>query len=130
MDPERIVAAGHSFGGSLTLLLAAADTTVHAAIVFSGSARGQTESPELRARLHDAARQIRAPVLFLHAANDYSTSPGTALAADMARLGKSHGLKIYPAVGTTPSEGHNFLYRDIRIWEPEVFAFLDAHLRG
>jgi hypothetical protein len=47
----------------------------------------------------------------------------------MQRLGKPHGLKIYPAVGRTAKEGHNLVFRDVAMWEPDVFAFLDARLR-
>jgi hypothetical protein len=26
-------------------------------------------------------------------------------------------------------DGHGFLYLGVSIWEPDVFAFLDAHMR-
>jgi hypothetical protein len=49
--------------------------------------RGRIEA-ELRARLYDAVRHAP-PVLFLHAANDYSTASGEGLAA---KLGTPGGL--------------------------------------
>jgi dipeptidyl aminopeptidase/acylaminoacyl peptidase len=76
-----------------------------------------------------AVGRTPAPVFFIHAANDFSTASGEALAAEMQRLGKPHRLKIYPAVGRTAHEGHNFLYRPEATWEPDVFAFLDSMLR-
>jgi dipeptidyl aminopeptidase/acylaminoacyl peptidase len=129
VDPHRIAVAGHSFGGSLTLLLAAHDTTLRAAVVFSGAAYSWGLSPGLRARLLAAVSHTTAPVFFIHTANDYSVASGQALAAEMQRLGKPHRLKIYPAVGRTAKEGHNFVFRGVATWEPDVFAFLDERLR-
>lgn len=129
VDPGRVAVAGHSFGGSLTLLVAARDTMLRAAVVFSGSARSWQKSPALRQCLLDAMQQVRVPVLFLYAANDYSTAPGTSLAAALTGAGQAARLKIYPAVGRTSAEGHNAVYRSVSTWEADVFAFLDAQLR-
>jgi carboxymethylenebutenolidase len=109
-------------------LLAARDTALRAVVVFSGAALSWNLSPELRARLLTAVRHT-APVFFMHAANDYSTTPGEALAAEMQRLGRPHCLTIYPAVGRTTREGHNFLYCTVATWEADVFAFLDQQRR-
>jgi dienelactone hydrolase len=129
VNPRQIGIVGHSFGGSLTLFLATYDTTLRAAVIFAGSARSWNVSPELRRGLLDAVGRTSAPLFFIHAANDYSTAPGEALAAEMQRLGKPHRLKIYPPAGRLPSEGHNFLYRHVAMWEPDVFAFLDEYVR-
>jgi len=128
VDPRRVAVAGHSFGGSLALFLAARDTTLQAAVDFSGSAYSWRLSPELRARLLAAVGRTTASVFYIHAANDYSVTPGKALAAEMQRLGKPHRLKIYPAVGRTAKEGHGFVFGGVATWEPDVFAFLDGHL--
>jgi hypothetical protein len=61
--------------------------------------------------------------------NDYDTTPGTSLAAELERLHKPNVLKVYPPVGQTPSEGHNFLYTDISLWESDVFKFLDDYVK-
>jgi hypothetical protein len=58
-----------------------------------------------------------------------ATSAGQALDAELERLGKPHRLKIYPPVGKTPDDGHDFLHLGVSIWEPDVFAFLDEHLQ-
>lgn len=76
-----------------------------------------------------AVARTVAPVFLLFAANDYSVAPGEALAAEMARLGKRHTLKIYPPVGRTPQEGHGFIHRRVASWGPDVFAFLDPLMR-
>jgi len=128
VDPRRIAVAGHSFGGSLTLLIAEHDSTLRAAIDFA-SAAGSWRSAALRARLGAAVSQTKIPVFFIHASNDYSIEPGQSLAADMARLAKPHRLRIYPAFGQTPEEGHSIVYLSTATWEADVFTFLDAYMR-
>lgn len=129
VDGRRIAVAGHSFGGSLTMFLAARDTTIRAAVVFSGSARSWNHAPELRAHLRAAVARASVPVFFIHAANDYSTAPATVLAGEMQRVGTPHQVRIYPATGRTAAEGHAFVYRSVATWEPDAFAFLDHYLR-
>ena len=119
----------HSFGGSLTLLQAEKEPDLRALVIFSGAGYSWDRSPDLRMRLLDAMANIRAPVFFIHAANDYSTNPGKALDARLARLGKPHRLKVYPPIGRTPDDGHNFPLLGVSIWEPDVFAFLDEYMR-
>lgn len=129
VDPRRVAVVGHSFGGSLTLLITERDSALRAAVIFSGAARSWPLSPQLRARLLTAVSHTVVPVFFIFAANDYSVAPGEALAAEMARPGKPHQLKIYPAVGQTPREGHSFIHLRVAAWEPDVFAFLDPLMR-
>jgi dienelactone hydrolase len=124
VDARRVAVAGHSFGGSLTLMLAQRDSTIRAALVFGGAAGSWDRSPELRARLAEAARKTTVPVFLIYAANDYTTAPAKVLGADMERAGKPHRVKIYPPSGRTPAEGHDFVYREVPTWEPDVFAFL------
>ena len=129
VDSTRVAVVGHSFGGQLTLLEAERDPSLRAVVTFGAAAGSWTESRELRERLLDAAARIEAPVLLIHAANDYSTEPGRTLAAELRRLGKPHVLKIYGPFGKTPADGHSFFYRDMR-WEADVFGFLDAAVSG
>jgi dienelactone hydrolase len=129
VDPRRIGVVGHSFGGSLTVLMAARDPEIRAAVIFGGAAGSWNQSPVLRERLLAAVGRMSAPAFFIHAANDYSTAPGPALAAEMQRLGKPHALKIYPPFGTDTRAGHNLVFRSVRTWEADVFTFLDTHLR-
>jgi len=128
VDPQRIALAGHSFGGSLSLLVAARESAIRAVALFASTARSWDRSADLRVRLRTAARTIKAPVLFMHAANDYSTAPGRVLGAERQGLGLPQRLQIYASFGSTPSEGHNFLYSSVATWESDVFAFLDESL--
>jgi len=123
VDRANVSLVGHSFGGSLTLLLAEREPNVRAIVLFSTAGYSWDRSPELRARLLATLPHITAPVLLMHAANDYSITPGQALDARLAELGKSHRLKIYPPIGTTADEGHDLPLRPA-IWESDVFAFL------
>lgn len=128
IDARRIAIAGHSFGGALTLLTAERDATGRAEVTFA-AANSWERSPELRERLLAAVRKTSAPIMLIHAANDYGTTPGTVLAAELDRLRKPHLLKIYPPVGQSTDDGHNFLYLGIPQWEPDVFNFLDTHVK-
>ena len=129
VDVKRIAVAGHSFGGSLSLVLAAKDPDIRAGVIFGGAAGSWTNSPELRKRLLAAVGQTHAPLLFVYAANDYSIAPATVLSAEMRRLGKVHESKIYPPFGPDSRAGHDLVFRSVPTWEADVFAFLDAHLR-
>jgi len=129
VDANRIAIAGHSFGGQLTLLAAERDSSVRAAVTLGAAAGSWEDWPELRERLLSAVRKTSAPLMLIHAANDYSTAPGNAMAAERKRMGKPQVLKIYPAIGKTSEEGHNFVYSAVDRWETDVFKFLDANVR-
>lgn len=129
VDTHRIVVAGHSFGASLTLLIAERDRALRAAIAFSGSAGSWEHSPQLRARLLAAVGHTTVPIFFIQAENDYSLAPAKALSAEMERLGKPYRVKIYPPVGQTADDGHAFVFLRVGAWEPDVFDFLDERMR-
>jgi carboxymethylenebutenolidase len=107
IDPKRLAIVGHSFGGQLTLLAAERDNTIRAAVAVSAAAGSWERSPELRKRLLTAVDRSTAPIMVIQAANDYSTAP---LTDELDRLHKPHLMKIYPSVGRTSEDGHNFLY--------------------
>jgi carboxymethylenebutenolidase len=129
VNRDRLAVVGVSFGGSLTLLVAERDSALRAAVAFAIGGYSWERSPPLRARLLEAADRTQVPLFFIHAANDYSVEPGKALAAEMTQLGKPNQVKIYPAVGKTPQEGHDFVDLGVRTWEADVFGFLDEHVR-
>lgn len=129
VDARDVAVVGHSFGGSLTVLLAEREANLRAVVVFSAAGYSFDRSPELRARLLAAMDHVTAPVFFIHAENDYSLSSGKVLDARCEQLGKPHRLKIYPSIGHTVDDGHDFLYLGVNIWEPDVFAFLDENMR-
>jgi dienelactone hydrolase len=126
VDHSRITVVGYSFGGSLTVLMTERDPALRAAVVFAAAGYSWDNSPELRARLLEALHRTAVPIFFLHAANDYSTNPGKVMDAELERLGKPHRLQIYPAVGTTADEGHDFINNSVAVWERDVFQFLDS----
>jgi dienelactone hydrolase len=128
VDASRVAIVGHSFGGSLALLLAAEDPQIHAVVSFGGAAGSWDRSSYLRERLTAAVQKLMNPVLLVYAANDYSTKPAEVLDAMMTRQGKTHLLKMYPAFGRTQSEGHSIIYLSMQTWERDVFDFLGEHL--
>ena len=129
VDANDVALVGHSFGGSLTVLMAEREPNLRAVVVFSGAGASFDRSPELRARLLAAVDHIAAPIFFLHAENDYSLSSGKVLDARREQIGKPHRLKIYPPIGRTVDDGHDFLHLGANLWEPDVFAFLDENMR-
>ena len=129
VDARNVAIVAHSFGGSLTIIQAEKEPSLRAVVIFSGAGYSWDRSPELRARLLTAVTHIQAPVFFIHAANDYSVNLGQALDSRLEQLGKPHSLKIYPPIGRTPDDGHNFPLSGVSIWEPDVFAFLDKQMR-
>ena len=129
VDAKDVALVGHSFGGSLTVLIAEREPNLRAVVVFSGAGYSFDRSPELRARLLAAVDHIAAPVFFIHAENDYSLSSGKVLDARRQQIGKPHRLKIYPPIGHTVDDGHDFLHLGVNIWEPDVFAFLDENMQ-
>ena len=128
IDPRRIAIVGHSFGGVVTLLSGERDSGIRAEVTFGAGANSWRVSPPLRERVLKAVAQTKAPVMLTHAANDYDTTPGSAIGAELDRLHKPHVLKIYPAFGKSADAGHNFVYFGIGEWELAVFTFLDASL--
>jgi len=129
VDSNRIALAGHSFGGTLTVLAGERDSTLRAIVVFSGSGNSWDRSPGLRARLLAAVDHLAVPAFFIHAANDYSIAPGETMSAEMARLKNPHRLKIYPAVGRTADDGHNFFYLGRAMWKADVLGFLEYFMQ-
>jgi carboxymethylenebutenolidase len=129
VDVQNIALVGHSFGGSLTLLLAEREPSLRAVVVFSGAGYSFDRSPASRARLLTAIDRIAAPVFFIHAENDYSLSSGKALDGRREQIGKPHRLEIYPPIGQTVDDGHDFLHLGVSIWAADVFAFLDENMR-
>jgi dienelactone hydrolase len=128
IDARRIAVVGHSFGGQLTILAAERDIAGRAAVTFGAAANFWTKSPELQNRLLAAVKAANGPIMLIHAANDYDTTPGRDLAAELERRHKRFLLKIYPPVGKTPDEGHNLLYNLIPVREGDVFKFLDDNV--
>jgi hypothetical protein len=71
------------------------------------------------------AAQAIVPVYFIQAENDFSTKPSIELSEEMKKAGKPYQVKIYPAHGKTPMEGHAFVDA-VDVWSPDVFPQLNA----
>jgi dienelactone hydrolase len=125
IDASRLALAGNSFGGQLTLLAAARDDTVRAAVTFAAAAGSWPRSEEVRRVLREAVRRARCPILLVQWANDFSTEASTALGSERERPGPPPVVALYPAVGSSPEDGHNGLYLAMSQWEPDVFRFLE-----
>jgi dienelactone hydrolase len=129
VDPKRIAIVGHSFGGMLTLLSGDHDSDIRAEVAFAAGANSWRASQELRDRTLATVGKTAGPIMLVYAANDYDTTPGKDISAELERLHKSHSVKIYPAIGKTSDDGHSFLYLGISEWEPDVFQFLDDNVK-
>ena len=129
VDRGRVAVVGHSFGGSLGLLVAARDKSLRAVVNFAGAAGSWEGSAELQETLIAAVDRLTAPVLFVYAANDFSVAPGKILDGEMTRRSKVHRLTLFPSFGKSVDEAHWFVYLAIATWEPEVFDFLDEHMK-
>jgi carboxymethylenebutenolidase len=130
VDRRRIAIVGHSFGGSLTMLIAEREKSVRAVVNFAAAAASWDGSAELRERLIAAVAQITAPVFHIYAENDFSVAPGIVLATEMKRRSKPYRLKLFPRFGKSPDEGHWFVYLGVPIWQHDVFSFLDKHMKN
>lgn len=125
VDSSRIAIMGHSFGGSLALLMAETEPSLRAVVAFGTAAMSWSQSGSLRDRLLAAVRGIDTPVLHVYAANDYSTEAGRAMVAESERSGGRGTLLILPAIGRSPRDGHAAVYDAIPKWQRDVFGFLD-----
>lgn len=108
VDAARIGVFGFSFGGIQTMLaVERADAGYKAAVNCAGAAQTWNNSPELRARLIQAARNAVMPVFFIQAQNDYSLSAlgpsrrRCAGPANPSRPGSSRPLAPLTRTGTT-----------------------------
>lgn len=129
VQPDRIAAAGNSFGGVEAVL--GAERAHYCAVVdAAGGAESWAAAPGLRTLMESTVRRARAPVFFIQAENDYDLSPSRSLANAMHDVGKDADVKIYSRFGQSPAEGHSFAWRGSGIWAEDVFAFLSKHCGG
>lgn len=126
VEADRIAVAGNSFGGIETVL-GAEKGNYCAAVASAAGAQSWVVAPELHSVMTRAVRNAKTPIFFFQAANDYDLSPSKALAAAMKQANKKYELKIYPAYGDSPQDGHAFGYFGAAVWANDVFGFLRQH---
>lgn len=124
VDRDAIVTMGISFGGAQALLAAERGEGIRAAVSFAGGAMNWLHNAPMRARLLEAARNAKIPVMFIQAENDFDLGPSRELFAEMTRFGKPTRLQIYPAQGRTVLDGHTFGGRAPDVWGTDVLTFI------
>lgn len=127
VDPRRIAMMGCSFGGIEALFAAELTPSIYAAVDFAGASNTWRSSPVLRERMMAAAQNTRVPTMFVQANNDFDLTPSKVLSQMIQARGKVGELRIYPARGSTPLEGHAFCIRSVQSWGEDVLAFLKSH---
>jgi len=129
IDGGHVGVMGSSFGGTVTLLAAAACPRFRCAVEFAGAAMNWERAPGLRALMLDAAARLTQPTFFIQAANDYSIAPTPALAGAARDAGRTHVEdRVFPGFGLTKDEGHFFYKEGTVVWGPDVRRFLDRWL--
>jgi carboxymethylenebutenolidase len=130
VDPRRVAAVGCSLGGIEALFAAENGTGIVAAIDFAGASMTWSTSRVLQDRMKDAAAHAKVPVLFLQAENDFDTEPSLVLYETMRAVGRPAEMRIYPAHGNSPEEGHAFCGGGARpAWGDEVLDFLGRAMK-
>jgi carboxymethylenebutenolidase len=125
VDQDRLVVMGASFGGIQTMLAVEGNYGYRVAVNCSGAAQTWGRSPDLRARLTDAARKATMRIFFFQAENDYDLTPNRVLSDEVRRAGQTAEAKTYPAFGSGPEGGHKFCWAGTNIWGADVIAFMN-----
>jgi dienelactone hydrolase len=126
VQKDRVAVAGNSFGGIETVFGISKESYC-AAVVASGGAETWAKAPSLQTLMKESVRNANAPIFFFQAENDFDTSPSQVLSNEMKAAGKRYEVKIYPAFGKTPKDGHAFAYAGSSVWFDDVFKFLNMH---
>src|ERR1700736_2415219 len=126
VQPSRIAVAGKSFCG-VENLLGVERGGYCAGIDSAGGAQSWAQAPALQSLMTRAVRNAKAPIFFFQAANDFDLSPSKTLSATMSEASKTYKLKIYPAYGDSPGDGHTFGYFGSDVWAEDVFGFLNQY---
>jgi dipeptidyl aminopeptidase/acylaminoacyl peptidase len=129
VQPQRIAAAGNSFGG-VEVVLGAERVKYCAAIDAAGGAESWAGAPQLQTRMIAAVRNSQAPIFFFQAENDYDLAPSRILSAAMNDAGKTAEIRIYPRFRRSAADGHSFTWLGVSTWAEDVFGFLEDYCAG
>jgi carboxymethylenebutenolidase len=124
VNTDRIVMVGGSFGGIQVVLATEQQLGLRGSIAFAPAAMAWSQIALLRSRLIQAVRLATVPILLIQAENDYDLTPTKTMAGELKKANKPHKLLIFPAFGTTHTEGHGFCIWGEEVWGDEVFSFL------
>lgn len=124
VDVGRIAVAGSSFGGVLTVLALSEPAPLRAGVSFAGPSMSWPDAPALQAELLAAASSGTAPLFLAQAFNDHSLQPTYAIGAELARCGRPHETRVYPAIGDEPMTGHGIFATGVDLWRADIERFL------
>jgi dienelactone hydrolase len=131
VDKRRIAVMGWSLGGIVTVLAASRRPDVRAAIDQAAGALTWKKSPELQAKLREAAGKVQIPLLTMIAEND-ATTEGARAIDGAVRETTPHRLIVYPpfhaAAAIGVAEGHLlFGPGGVGIWRDDALAWLTRY---
>jgi dienelactone hydrolase len=134
VDTKRLAVMGWSFGGVVTMLVAARSNAFLAAVDQAGGALTWDRNSHMRSALIAAAGKATIPTLFMVAKNDRTTASVTTLADIFKKRNVPHQLMIYepftPNRGGGAAPGHAlFSSQGASLWENDVIEFLGRYLR-
>jgi dipeptidyl aminopeptidase/acylaminoacyl peptidase len=129
VQPQRIAAAGNSFGG-VEAVLGAERIKYCAAVDAAGGAESWAAAPQLQSRMIAAVRNSQAPIFFFQAENDYDVAPSRILSSAMNDAGKIAEVRIYPRFRRSAADGHSFTWLGTSRWAEDVFGFLEDYCTG
>jgi carboxymethylenebutenolidase len=124
VDAGRLALVGSSYGGVMTVLAAAEPGIVRAGVSFAGPSMTWPDAPALQAELLAAARAAAMPLFLAQAVDDNSLDPTYAIGAELARNGRPHEVRVYPA------GGHGLFGGAVQLWQRDIEAFLERWLAG
>ena len=126
VDSTRVHIAGVSHGAIQALLAAEADVGACAYVGFAPGAMAWDAVPGIRARLADAVRGARRPILLVQAANDFSLGPSEELGPELERKGEPNAARVYPAYGSDAQAGHGaFATEASGVWGADLWRFVE-----
>ncbi len=119
---------GSSFGGVLTVLALGEDNALRAGVSFAGPSMTWPDAPALQRAMLAAVAAGQAPLFLAQAFNDNSLAPTYTIGAELARLGRTHETRVYPAIGEGPGGGHGMFGTGVELLRQDVESFLARSL--
>jgi dienelactone hydrolase len=129
VDTTRMVVAGCSFGGIMSLLAAEGHRGFKASLTQSPAAQNWDHNAPLRARLIAGVAKIDIPVFLMQPPRDASLAPARDLGAEFTRLRKDYRGKVWPDTLSGREALHCFGGdAGNHVWANEAVAFFDSVL--